>query len=335
MLDQMESLMTDKQRRAIYDVTRTMTYHDTSKQPGKTHHTPGMHDVIKQFVPRETLSKFPDVWPRQAKSKDVTHALKCTLEEFYNGKVIKLKIARSMPCEICKGIGYASTLSNPPQLAPCVSCMAKGVERKPNVLSFSLVPGVRNGYRKRLRGQGDNIPKQIPSDIYLVVDQKNHDQFIRRGSDLILLLKVSLLEHLTGTTKFIRHLEAHSSGNGFKMLKMKIPPLKTKLVVRNKGMPKTSIENGELVCKRETFGNLIIDIVVDYPDSLTSTVQSELSAIIPEHDIQGRVEPPADVTLSMDTFEVTRLCQVGENKWHDQNMTRDKVDNGEKACPVQ
>ena len=48
-----------------------------------------MHDVIKQFVPRETLSKFPDVWPRQAKSKDVTHALKCTLEEFYNGKVIK------------------------------------------------------------------------------------------------------------------------------------------------------------------------------------------------------------------------------------------------------
>ena len=29
MLDQMESLMTDKQRRAIYDVTRTMTYHDT------------------------------------------------------------------------------------------------------------------------------------------------------------------------------------------------------------------------------------------------------------------------------------------------------------------
>ena len=29
----------------------------------------------------------------------------------------------------------------------------------------------------------------IPSDIYLVADQKAHDQYIRAGSDLILLIK--------------------------------------------------------------------------------------------------------------------------------------------------
>lgn len=96
--------------------------------------------------------------------------------------------------------------------------------------------------------KGDNIPKQIPSDIYLIAEQKHHGQFIRRGSDLIMLLEVSLLEHLTGTTKFIRHLEEHGPGSkapGYKMLKVKIPPLKMKLVVRNKGMPKTSIVNGK------------------------------------------------------------------------------------------
>ena len=50
-----------------------------------------MHEVIKQFVPRDTLAKYADIWPRQAKSKDVTHQLKCTLEEFYNGKTVKAR----------------------------------------------------------------------------------------------------------------------------------------------------------------------------------------------------------------------------------------------------
>ena len=46
----MSNLMTDKQRRAVYDVTRSTSYHDTSKLPGKTHHVPGMHEGIEVFL---------------------------------------------------------------------------------------------------------------------------------------------------------------------------------------------------------------------------------------------------------------------------------------------
>ena len=49
ILDEMSNLMTDKQRRAVYDVTRSTSYHDTSKLPGKTHHVPGMHEGIEVF----------------------------------------------------------------------------------------------------------------------------------------------------------------------------------------------------------------------------------------------------------------------------------------------
>ena len=85
----------------------------------------------------------------------------------------------------------------------------------------------------------------VPSDIYLVAEQKPHELYTRMGSDLVLLVKVSLVEHLAGATKYIRHLEAQPSGNGFKILKVKIPPLKTKLVVKGKGMPKTALHEGK------------------------------------------------------------------------------------------
>ena len=84
----------------------------------------------------------------------------------------------------------------------------------------------------------------VPSDIYLVAEQREHAQYIRAGHDLVLMLELTLTEHLTGCTKFIRHLEAHPTGNGYKMLKVNIPPLKRKLVVVGKGMPKPSIVDG-------------------------------------------------------------------------------------------
>ena len=52
--------------------------------------------------------------------------------------------------------------------------------------------GVRNGYRKRLKGQGDAPPNVIPSDIYLVAEQKPHQRYLRSGSDLIICLELSL-----------------------------------------------------------------------------------------------------------------------------------------------
>ena len=62
------------------------------------------------------------------------------------------------------------------------SYQGRKVERCPNELEFKIEPGVRNGFRKKLKGQGDNPPNMLPADIYLIVEQKPHDTYIRYGS---------------------------------------------------------------------------------------------------------------------------------------------------------
>ena len=126
---------------------------------------------------------------------DVKHNLKCTLEEFYNGKTVKLKIARFQLCTLCAGKGIIpnpNLAHNPIQSHQiCSSCSGKKSVRVPNELEFVLTPGSRNGYRKRLKGQGDAPGNLQPADIYLVVEQKPHTNFTRLGSVSIGLLYFS------------------------------------------------------------------------------------------------------------------------------------------------
>ena len=62
----------------------------------------------------------------------------------------------------------------------------------PYILQRCYISGVRNGFRKKLKGEGDMPPQQIASDIYLVAEQKPHPLYIRSGSDLILALELTL-----------------------------------------------------------------------------------------------------------------------------------------------
>merc|ERR1711990_18225 len=141
---EMGSILADPLRRVMYDTMRVTAHHRTSGLPGTTHHTPGMHHVIKTCVGEQHLKIHPEIWSRQPKSKDVNHVLKCSLEEFYNGKNIKLKIQRQVPCETCNGMRlvHNPTLGSGGQAySTCQQCLGKGVERKPNMLEFQLIPG--------------------------------------------------------------------------------------------------------------------------------------------------------------------------------------------------
>ena len=124
--------------------------------------------------------------------KDVNHVLKCSLEDYYNGKNVKLKIQRNQCCPLCHGrkalsvsntrINKASILISQKPTQLCTTCLGKGTIRTPNELQFKLPVGCRNGYRKRLKGEGDCPANQIPSDIYLCCEQKKHNIYTRVGN---------------------------------------------------------------------------------------------------------------------------------------------------------
>jgi len=328
-------LMTDTTRRLAYDALKVTTIHDTCQKPGTTHHLPGMHQVIKQVVPEGVLQRYPDIWSRAPKAKDVTHKLKCSLEEFYNGKRIKLKIARQVPCSMCNGLGTYRPPENPMNGILCPTCQGKKTERKPNMLEFKLIPGVRNGFRKKLKGEGDMPPQQIASDIYLVAEQKPHPLYIRSGSDLILALELTLAEHLTGCTKFVKHL-AENPNKTYKILKLNIPPLKKKIVILGKGMPKTSLDaEGALSGAMETpktYGNLIIDILVDFPEKINPKHQDILKALVPKSEPD--LVDSTDLNMTLDPQVLEKVKSIGDDKYLDDNRDRDRVADGNQQCPI-
>ena len=68
-----------------------------------------------------------------------------------------------------------------------------------------------------------------------------------------------LAEHLTGCTKFVKHL-AENPNKTYKILKLKIPPLKKKIVILGKGMPKTSLDAEGMIRVLQTANIFSVNI---------------------------------------------------------------------------
>ena len=82
-------LMNDPARRLAYDALKVTTIHETCQKPGTTHHLPGMHQVIKQVIPDGVLQRYPDIWSRAPKAKDVTHKLKVNRTQYFHTNSLK------------------------------------------------------------------------------------------------------------------------------------------------------------------------------------------------------------------------------------------------------
>jgi len=58
-----------------------------------------------------------------------------------------------------------------------------------------------------LHGEGDQMPGVETGDVIIVLDQKQHDLFTRKGNDLHIEKTINLNEALTGTQISIEHLD--------------------------------------------------------------------------------------------------------------------------------
>jgi hypothetical protein len=76
---------------------------------------------------------------------------------------------------------------------------------------FSLAStGMKDGQQIRFSGEGDQEPGLEPGDIVIVLDEKEHPQFRRRGMDLITQKELQLVEALCGFQKTIKTLDNRS-----------------------------------------------------------------------------------------------------------------------------
>lgn len=89
----------------------------------------------------------------------------------------------------------------------CKSCNGRKIVREKKILEVHIDKGMKDGQKITFHGEGDQEPGLEPGDIIIVLDQKDHAVFTRRGEDLFMCMDIQLVEALCGFQKPISTLD--------------------------------------------------------------------------------------------------------------------------------
>ncbi len=142
----------------------------------------------------------------------------------------------SEPCAECRGSG--SIIEH-----PCDECRGSGVTTRTRTINVRIPPGVEDGQRIRLAGQGEAGLRGAPSgDLYVTVHVRPDKVFGRDGDDLTLTIPVGFTELALGTTLSVPTLDGKVG--------VRVPKGTADgriLRVRGRGVPKRSGGAGDLL----------------------------------------------------------------------------------------
>jgi molecular chaperone DnaJ len=112
-------------------------------------------------------------------------------------------------CSQCRGEGQIIS-------DPCAKCQGQGRLRKAQSLSVRIPPGVDNGSRLKLRGEGEaGVGGGPPGDLYVVVHVREHAIFARQDNDIVVEVPISFPQAALGAEIDVPTLEGK--------VKLKIP----------------------------------------------------------------------------------------------------------------
>ncbi|MDT5012221.1 MAG: molecular chaperone DnaJ [Mycobacterium sp.] len=142
----------------------------------------------------------------------------------------------SEPCTDCRGTG--SIIEH-----PCPDCKGTGVATRTRTINVRIPPGVQDGQRIRLPGQGEAGLRGAPSgDLYVTVHVRPDKVFGRDGDDLTVNVPVSFAELALGTTLSVPTLDGKVG--------VRVPKGTADgriLRVRGRGVPKRDGGSGDLL----------------------------------------------------------------------------------------
>lgn len=104
------------------------------------------------------------------------------------------QVMTARPCPVCRGFGEVIT-------DPCRQCSGDGRVRARRNVTAKVPPGVGDGMRIRLSGQGEVGTGGGPAgDLYVEVDEAPHEVFIRKGHELHCNLRIPMTAAALGAT---------------------------------------------------------------------------------------------------------------------------------------
>jgi molecular chaperone DnaJ len=233
---------------------------------------------------------------------DLRYNMEITLEEAYGGKTAQVRIPTSVTCEACSGAGAKA--GSKPKTCPtcggqgkvrqtqgfftlertCVSCQGRGqvidnpcpncagsgrVTRE-RTLSVNVPPGVEDGTRIRLAGEGEAGMRGGPQgDLYIFLSLAQHQFFQRDGADLHCRVPISMVTAALGGSFDVPTIDGGQT-------KVKVPEgtqSGRRFRLGAKGMP---------VLRSREHGDMYVQVLVETPQKLTKK-QKELLQEFDKH----------------------------------------------------
>lgn len=170
------------------------------------------------------------------RGRDIRTRVKLTLEEIATGCAKEISLERDRPCTECggKGAKNESDIKTCPNCHgsgqeqrvtnsffgqsvvystcsrcggegkiidhPCHSCGGTGLVRKREKVRVNIPAGVENGMQLNIRGEGHGAKHNgVNGDLLIVIEEENHPQLRRKGSNLFYTKILSLDEAILGT----------------------------------------------------------------------------------------------------------------------------------------
>jgi molecular chaperone DnaJ len=157
-------------------------------------------------------------------------------------------------CPTCEGSGQSIA-------SKCNSCSGLGFDEINNSFSVDIPEGINSGNRIRVSSKGNIAPNGSKGDLYLNIQVKEDDNFVRHNDDIYIQLPIFFTQIALGSTIKIPGITGE--------LELNIPKNtkdKEQFTFRGKGVKNV---NGR------SKGNFIVQIQIQYPKTLNGE-QKEL-----------------------------------------------------------
>jgi len=161
---------------------------------------------------------------QRQKTKNVVMPLKVTLEQLYNGATKKMAITRDVidkkkgvrECRECDGRGVTvQVVRMGPMIqqmqSQCGACGGQGksfqTAKQREILEVGIQKGAPADHKVIFREMADEHPDADAGDVVFVLKEQEHAEFKRKGADLFVERKISLVEALCGFQMELTHLD--------------------------------------------------------------------------------------------------------------------------------
>jgi molecular chaperone DnaJ len=252
---------------------------------------------------------------RTRAGNDIRQAAEIELTEAFAGAKVNLRVPTRVACDACNGSGSEDKTRAADTCAtcqgagkvraqqgfflvertcptcggrgkmirnPCKVCHGAGTVQRERTLQVAIPPGVEDGTRIRLAGEGEAGGQgATPGDLYVHVAIRQHPMFQRDGASIFMRVPLRMSQAALGTDVEVPVVDGTKA-------KVKIPPgTQTGDQFRLRG-------KGFSVLRSTARGDMYIQVAVETPQNLTRRQRELLEEFEAEAQGNGKGSPESE-----------------------------------------